>query len=318
MRKPRIGLPVTAVIGLLLVLVILGTLGFCLIGRNRTADASKAVSADGQYVLGADSQPQPGVPQGTVTEFTLADSSTYPGYSHKWWLYVPAQYDGKTPVALMVFQDGGYLSFVQRDGDWRVPVVLDNLIARKALPMMVAVFVDPGQPIRPTSGPDEQRSYEYDTLSDRYGRFLIGEILPEVQKRVRITENPEGRGIAGMSSGGICAFTVGWHRPDQFRKVFSAIGSFVNIRGGGAYPEIIRQSPRKPLRVFLQDGIKDELGGKFSGLNWPEGNRAMSAALAMQGYDYQLVMGEGAHSARHGAAIFPDAMRWLWRDYRAE
>jgi enterochelin esterase-like enzyme len=277
-----------------------------------------APSATDEYVLGADSLPQPGVPLGTVSEFTLADSTTYPGYSHKWWLYVPAQYDGTTPIALMVFQDGGYLSFVQRDGDWRVPVVLDNLIARKALPVMAAVFVDPGQPIRATSGPDEQRSYEYDTLNDRYASFLISEILPEAEKRVRITDNPDGRGIAGMSSGGICAFTVAWHRPDQFRKVFSAIGSFVDIRGGGAYPDIIRQTPRKPLRVFLQDGINDELGGKFRGLNWPEGNRAMAAALATQGYDYQLIMGEGAHSPRHGAAILPDAMRWLWRDYGSE
>ena len=215
----------------------------------------------------------------------------------------------------MVFQDGGRLGFVQRDGEWRVPVVLDNLIQKKELPVMAAVFVDPGQPIRPTALPSEQRSYEYDTVSDGYARFLLFEILPEVQRRVRITDNPEGRGIAGRSSGGISAFTVAWYRPDQFRKVFSANGSFVNIRGGGAYPEILRQTARKPLRVFLQDGINDELGGRFRGLNWPEGNRAMSAALAVQGYDYQLVMGEGTHSGRHGAAIFPEAMRWLWRDY---
>ena len=162
----------------------------------------------------------------------------------------------------------------------------------------------------------EQRSYEYDTLSAQYARFLITEILPEVGKRVRVTDNPDGRAIAGASSGGICAFTVAWQRPDQFRKVFSAIGSFVNIRGGGAYPDIVRESPLKPLRVFLQDGINDELGGRFRGLNWPEGNREMAAALAFKGYDYQLVMGEGTHSAVHGAAIFPDAMRWLWRDYR--
>ncbi len=287
-------------------------------GLAQTAPSSKAPSPDDRYVLGPDSLSQAGVPVGTVSEFILSDSKTYPGYSHKWWLYVPAQYDGKTPIALMVFQDGGYLRFVQSDGEWRVPVVLDNLIHRKELPVMAAVFVNPGQPIRPTALPSEQRSYEYDTVSDEYARFLLSEILPEVKRRVRITDNPEGRGIAGRSSGGICAFTVAWHRPDQFRKVFSANGSFVNIRGGGAYPDIIRQNPRKPLRVFLQDGVNDELAGPFTGLNWPEGNRAMSAALAMQGYDYQLVMGEGTHSGRHGAAIFPDAMRWLWRGYRAE
>jgi hypothetical protein len=286
-----------------------------LVGLAQVAPPSRLPTPDDRYVLGPDSLPQPGVPAGTVSEFTLRDSKTYPGHSHKWWLYVPAQFDGKTPVALMVFQDGGLLGFVQRDGAWRVPVVLDNLIHRKELPVMAAVFVDPGQPLRPTELPSEQRSYEYDTVSDQYARFLLSEILPEAQRHVKITDNPEGRGIAGRSSGGICAFTVAWHRPDQFRKVFSANGSFVNIRGGGAYPEIIRQSPPKPLRVFLQDGVNDELGAPFRGLNWPEGNRAMSAALAVRGYDYQLVMGEGTHSGRHGAAIFPDAMRWLWRDY---
>jgi enterochelin esterase family protein len=284
----------------------------------RDVPQSATESPDDRYVLGEDSLPQPGVPAGTVSEFILADSKTYPGYSHNWWLYVPTQYDGKTPIALMAFQDGGGLGFVQRDGEWRVPVVLDNLIHKKELPVMAAVFVDPGEPIHARLWPDQQRSFEYDTLSDQYARFLVSEILPEVEKRVRITDNPEGRGIAGRSSGGICAFTVAWHRPDEFRKVFSANGSFVDIRGGDAYPDLIRQSPRKPLRVFLQDGVLDKLGGRFRGLDWPGGNRAMSAALKMQGYDHQLVMGEGTHSGRHGAAIFPDAMRWLWRDYRAE
>lgn len=277
-------------------------------------NATPPKSPDEKYVLGADSRPQPGVPEGRVTELTLDDSQVYPGYRHKWWLYIPAQYDGREPVALMVFLDGAYLRFVQRDGDWRAPVVLDNLIARKEVPVMAAVFVDPGERLRDSSAFDEQRSYEYDTLGDRFATFLLTEILPAAAKRVRITSNPNRRGIAGRSSGGIGAFTVAWQRPDQFRKVFSANGSFVNIRGGGAYPGIIRESPRKPLRVFLQDGVADSLGGQFAGLNWPEGNRAMAAALATKGYDYQLVMGEGTHSARPGAAIFPDALRWLWRD----
>ncbi len=311
-RDPMINFRLVALVATL------GVLFFTLPGGTAQPGAqSKSPSTDERYVLGPDSLPQAGVPTGTVTEFVLPDSKIYPGYSHKWWLYVPAQYDGKTPVALMAFQDGAFLRFVQPDGEWRVPTVLDNLIHRKELPVMAAVFVDPGQPIRPSALSSDQRSYEYDTVSDDYARFLVTEVLPEVQRRVRITNNPAGRGIAGRSSGGICAFTVAWHRPDQFRKVFSANGSFVNIRGGGAYPDIVRQAPRKPLRVFLQDGVNDELGGPFRGLNWTEGNRAMAAALATQGYDYQLVMGEGTHSGRHGAAIFPDAMRWLWRDYRA-
>lgn len=298
------------------IMFFLSTLALPLQSLAQTSPAAQAESSDDRYDLGADSLPQSDVPTGTVSEFTLADSTIYPGHSHQWWLYVPAEYDGRTPLALMVFQDGG--RFVQRDGAVRVPVVLDNLISRNELPLMAAVFVNPGQAIRPTPISNAQRSYEYDTLSDQYARFLITEILPEVETRVRITDNPDGRGIAGASSGGICAFTVAWQRPDQFRKVFSAIGSFVNIRGGGAYPDIVRQSALKPLRVFLQDGVNDELGGPFQGLDWPEGNRAMSAALAFRGYDYQLVMGVGTHSARHGAAIFPDAMRWLWRDYRAQ
>lgn len=277
---------------------------------------SPTASPDQQYELGPDAKPRPGVLEGRVSEFTLDDSRIYPGYRHQWWLYVPANYDGKKPLALMVFLDGSFLSFVQRDGTWRVPVVLDNLIARKEIPAMAAIFVDPGERIRNPSDLDEQRSYEYDTLSDRYASFLLTEILPEARKHVKLSDDPTRRGIAGRSSGGIGAFTVAWQRPDQFRKVFSANGSFVNIRGGGAYPDIIRQQARRPLRVFLQEGINDSLGGKFRGLNWPEGNRAMSAALAFRGHDYQLVMGEGTHSGRHGAAIFPDALRWLWRDVR--
>jgi enterochelin esterase-like enzyme len=213
----------------------------------------------------------------------------------------------------MVFQDGG--TFVSRDGPWRVPTVLDNLIQRKELPMTAAVFVEPGRAEHDDGLASEQRSFEYDTLSGQYAQFLLREVLPEVRKSVRITDDPQGRGVAGLSSGGICAFTVAWQRPDAFSKVFSAIGSFVDIRGGGAYPEMIRQTDAKPLRVFLQDGARDGLAGLFAGLDWPGGNRAMARALAFKGYDYQLVMGQGTHSPKHGASIFPAAMRWLWRDY---
>jgi enterochelin esterase-like enzyme len=287
----------------------LGGLGLCC---WLAAAFAQQPAADDQYELGPDSQEQPGVPQGRLSEHVFKDSSLYPGYEHRWWLYIPAQYDGTRPVALMVFQDGA--NFAKRDGQWRVPVVLDNLIAKHELPVMAAVFVDPGRSTRPSQLAGEQRSLEYDTLSDRYVSFLLGEILPEAGKLVRITRDGNEHGIAGASSGGIAAFTAAWQRHDAFRKVFSAIGSFVNIRGGGAYPDLIRHSDRKPVRVFLQDGVNDQLGGPFQGLNWPEGNRQMAAALAAKGYDYQLVMGVGTHSGQHGAAIFPDAMRWLWRD----
>ena len=271
------------------------------------------VAPDDQYQLGPDSEIQLGVAQGAVRELTLPPSKAYPGYMHKTWLYVPAQYSGPAPIALMVFQDGG--TFVSREGAWRVPTVLDNLIQRKELPNMAAVFIDSGRSEQDDGLASEQRSLEYDTLSGQYAQFLLTEVLPEVRQSVRITDDAQGRGIAGLSSGGICAFTAAWQRPDAFSKVFSAIGSFVDICGGGAYPELIRQTDVKPLRVFLQDGVKDGLPGQFAGLDWPSANRAMARALAFKGYDYQLVMGRGTHNSKHGASIFPAAMRWLWRGY---
>ena len=271
---------------------------------------AEAVSPDDRYVLGPDSQIQPGVPEGKVTEFTLAKSKTFPGFEHKWWLYIPAQYDGKKPIALMVFQDGS--SYAARDGSWRVPIVLNNLIARKELPVMAAVFVDPGD-YWPFIRDRSNRSVEYDTLSAAYASFLLEEIFPEVRMHVRITDDPEGRGIAGYSSGGICAFTVAWQRPDQFRKVHSANGSFTNIRGGNIYPALVRQSEKKPIRIFLQSGEYDMVHPKWG--IWSEANKAMAAAFNEKGYDYQFAFGEGTHSPAHAASIFPDAMRWLWRDY---
>lgn len=284
---------------------------------SNTASADSPTSPDDQYVLGPDSEVQAGVPEGKVIEFVLKDSKIFPGYEHKWWLYVPAQYDGKKPIALMAFQDGR--TFLTRDGVFRVPVVLNNLIAKGSIPVMAAVFVDPGvsYPKAPDGSPlngGSNRSFEYDTVSADYATFLLDEILPQVKKHVRITDDPEGRGIAGYSSGGICAFNAAWHRPDRFRKVFSNNGSFVNIRGGNVYPDLVRQSERKPIRVFLQDGIRDALPS-FPGLDWPEGNKAMAAALDEKGYDHRFVLGEGTHSPRHAAALFPDAMKWLWRDY---
>jgi len=280
-----------------------------------------APDPNAQYTLGPDSQPKPGVPEGKVMEFKLDDSKVYPGFFHKWWLYIPAGYDGSKPCALMVFQDGG--GFVSRTGGWRVPVVLDNLIHQKELPLMAAIFVSPGDtPValgeaprkradgRPASA--KNRSVEYDTLGDAYSRFLLEEILPLARQHVKITDDPAGRGISGSSSGGICAFTAAWQKPDQFRKVLSFVGSFTNIRGGGKYPELVRGAEKKPIRVFLQDG-RNDLVNQFG--SWPEANKAMDAALREKGYDVKFVLGEGSHNPRHGASILPDALRWLWRDY---
>jgi enterochelin esterase family protein len=285
------------------------------------AQDAKPASPDDQYKLGPDSQPQPGVPEGTVTEAEWTTSKIYPGTTRKYWISIPKQYDEKKPACLMVFQDGG--GYVKRDGAWRVPVVFDNLIHKKEMPVTVGLFINPGtialkpgeEPRKRADGrpaPPSNRSVEYDSLGDTYARFLLEEMIPEVRKRVKIADDPAGRAIAGASSGGICAFTVAWERPDQFRKVLSTIGSFTNIRGGNAYPDLVRKSPKKPIRVFQQDGAND-IVNRFG--SWPEANKAMAAALDEKGYDHKFVFGEGTHNPKHGASILPDALRWLWRDY---
>lgn len=274
-----------------------------------------ATASDGDYTLGADSMPKQGVPQGQVIDRTFADSKVFPGTIRHYSIYVPKQYDGKTPAALMVFQDGH--AYVNPNGQFRATVVMDNLIAEKAMPVTIGVFIDPGHK---GSLPDnrgwkptpQNRSVEYDTLSDDYAQFLIDELLPEVKQDYKITDDPELRAIGGISSGGICAWTVAWERPDSFRKVLSHVGSFVNIRGGHNYPAIIRKTDRKPIRVFLQDGEND-LDNQHG--NWPLANQQMAKALEFKDYDYKFVMGTGEHSGQHGGAILPESLRWLWRDW---
>ena len=270
------------------------------------------------YEHGADSVRQPAVPQGKVTQHQWLDSDVYPGTGRHYSVYVPAQYDGKTPAALMVFQDGH--AYEGSQGDFRVPIVFDNLIAKGDMPVTIAVMVDPGHrgelPGKRGWRPrPENRSVEYDTVSGDYAEFLLSEILPELEKNHRITDNPELRAICGMSSGGICAFSVAWHRPDSFRKVLSHIGSFVDIREGHNYPPMIRQEDKRPIRVFLQDGSND-LDNRFG--HWPLANQQMAAALAFRDYDHKFVFGSGAHNGKHGGAIFPDSLRWLWRDWQEQ
>jgi enterochelin esterase-like enzyme len=266
---------------------------------------------DDQYVLGPDSQVKEGVPQGKVTQMPAwTNSKIYPGTTRDWWIYVPAQYKAETPANVMVFCDGG--GFVKADGQFRVPVVFDNLIAKGEMPVTIGIFINPG--VFPATNPKEKprsnRSFEYDSLGDVHARFLIEEILPEVSKTYTLTSDPEGRAICGNSSGGICAFTVAWERPDAFRKVVSHIGSFTNIRGGYVYPALIRKTEKKPLKVFLQDG-KNDLDNQFG--NWPLANQDMAASLKFAGYDFQFVLGEGTHSGKQGGAILPDTLRWLWK-----
>jgi enterochelin esterase family protein len=215
----------------------------------------------------------------------------------------------------MVFQDGH--AYVAETGQFRAPIVFDNLIHEGSMPVTIGVFIDPGHkkeqlPERPGWQPaPENRSFEYDSLSDQYARFIIDEVLPEVGKSYNLTDDPERRAICGISSGGICAFTVAWERPDAFRKVLSHVGSFTNIRGGHVYPALIRKTGRKPLRLFLQDGSGD-LDNEHG--SWPLANLEMAAALKYAGYDYKFVYGTGAHSGVHGGVILPESLRWLWRD----
>jgi enterochelin esterase family protein len=277
------------------------------------ADFSEPV----RYAYGPDSSPQPGVPRGTISRHVWTTSRVFPGTKRRYWVYVPAQYVPSEPASLMVFQDGH--AWLDPDGDMRAPIVFDNLIHRGEMPVTVGVFVDPGifrdeLPAKLGWDPKpENRSVEYDTLSDAYATFLLAEILPVVEESVAVTADPDRRAIAGMSSGGICAFTVAWHRPDRFRRVICYLGSFVDVRGGHRYPELIRRSEKKPLRVFLQAAARD-LNSDKPESNWFSANLLVAAALADGGYDLRLVVGDGGHDANHGGAILPDALRWLWRD----
>lgn len=279
----------------------------CMVG---IAAQLPARAAD-DYELGPDSQPQQGVPQGTVTQHHWT-SQVFPGTERDYWIYVPAQYDGEHSACVMVFQDGQ--AYVNTEGQFRVPIVFDNLIHRGEMPVTIGVFINPGQvpPTEPGQQPRNNRSFEYDTLSDQYARFLLDEILPEVAKQYKLVQEPAGRAIGGISSGGICAFTAAWERPDAFSKVLSHVGSFTNIRGGHVYPALIRKTERKPIRVFLQDGSGDldNLHG-----NWPLANQEMASALKFAAYDYEFVYGDGGHNGKHGGAILPDSLRFLWQDY---
>lgn len=261
------------------------------------------------YVHGPDSKEQEGVPKGKEIKMPTWKSKVFAGTERDWWVYVPAQYDGKTAACVMVFQDGQW--YVDRKGDFRVPVVFDNLIHKKKMPVTIGIFLRPGTVPSKTKGAKgrDNRSFEYDTLSDQYATFLEKEILPEVGKQYKLRDDAAGRAIGGISSGGICAWTVAWERPDLFSKVLSHVGSFTNIRGGDAYPGIIRKTDPKKIRVFLQAG-KNDLDNQFG--SWPLGNLQMEAALKYKKYEHKFVMGEEAHNGKHGGAIMPESLTWLW------
>ncbi|MCX6625135.1 MAG: alpha/beta hydrolase-fold protein [Acidobacteria bacterium] len=271
-----------------------------------------------EYALGPDSQRQAGVPAGVVTFHTLPPGRFYPGTPHNYSVYVPAQYQAAKPAPFMIFLDGsGRLGKGER-----VPVVFDNLIAKGDLPPMIGIFVDPG--VLPAVAAEAQnrfeRVFEYDSLSERYSRFLLEELIPEVAKQYNLSPDPNDRGLAGVSTGAVGAFAAAWNRPDQFRRVLSFIGTFVAMKGADSLPALIRKTEPKPIRVFLQAGRNDHIVpgqpyGTFFGGSWPINNQVIHEAFQFAGYDARLVLGEEGHNMKQGGAIMPDALRWLWREY---
>ena len=264
-------------------------------------------ATDGRQTPGPDSQVQPGVPVGEVIKGEFAGSKVYPGTWREYWVYIPKQLDRAKPAPVMVFQDGL---------QYNAPVVFDNLIHQKAIPPMVGVFVMHGRVKAPTADALDRmnRSFEYDAVSGDYAKFLLDEMLPHVASAhgVTLSTDPNDRGIAGNSSGAIAAFTAAWQRPDAFRRVFSAIGTYVGLRGGHEYPVLIRKTAPKPIRVFLQDGQNDL--NNYTG-SWWIANQDVLSALQYAGYDVKHAWGEGEHNSRHASAIFPEVLRWLWRDW---
>lgn len=256
-----------------------------------------------------------GVPQGKVTKFTFTSvGKIFPGTVRDYWVYVPAQYNPKQPAPFMVFQDGE--SYVSDKGSYRVPIVFDNLIANKEIPPMVGIFVNPGvlPPVREGALARYNRSVEYDGLGKAYVEFLNDELLAEVRKTLNLSKDPAAHAIAGASSGAIAAFTAAWERPDLFTRVFSTIGTYVGLRGGDEYATLVRKSEPKPIRVFLQDGSADL--NIYAG-DWWMANQDMLTALTFSGYEVKHAWGDGGHSGPHGGAVFPDALRWLWKGYPA-
>lgn len=265
------------------------------------------------YPLTADHNRQAGVPEGKVTKHSWT-SKIYPGTVRDYWVYVPAQYKADKAACVMIMQDGG--GMIGEKSRFRAEILMDNLIHKGEMPVTIGIFINPGvlRALDESQQSRYNRSFEYDALSDRYARFLIDEILPEVGKSYNLSKDPNDRGLGGSSSGAIAAFNAAWHRPDAFRRVISYIGTYTNVRGGQAFPTLIRKTEPKPLRVFLQDGKKDL--NIYAG-NWWIANQDMASSLEFAGYEHKVVFGEEAHNGIHGSALLPDALRYIWSGYPA-
>jgi enterochelin esterase-like enzyme len=288
-------------------------------------------------VFGPLSYLEPGVPSGTLSEKLIHTSKIYDGMKSEYWIYVPAQYDPNTPAAVMVFQDGSW--YTDRTALNPALNVVDNLIAQKKIPVMICIFINPGD----ISGSPDTNTYEfvkaysdkwhrtlkdamrstlYDTVSDRYARFLRDEVLAEVGAKYNLRKDAYSHALTGASSGGICSFNAAWQMPDQFSRVISWIGSFESIQwkenpsvpdGGQDYPDKILREMHRNIRVWLQDGSNDLENPNYG--DWPMANIRMANALKTRGYDFHFSFDKGTHNFAHGAAEFPAEMIWLWRDY---
>jgi enterochelin esterase family protein len=252
------------------------------------------------------------VPQGRVTQHIWNESEIYPETEREYLVYVPDQYSASKPAALMVFQDG--LRHADPNGNLRATTVMDNLIANGEMPVTLGIFINPGRfKDQGLKEKPRNRSVEYDSLGDTYARFLLEEIIPKVEKSYSISDDPKMRGIAGGSSGGICAWTVCWEKPQSFRKALIWVGTFVDIRGGHNYPPMVRKMEKKPIRAYLLAGEND-LDNKYG--NWPLANKQMAAALKYSDYDYHFHYGKCFHGSNAAGAKLPEMMRWLWRDWK--
>ena len=270
------------------------------------------LAQDSIYYLGPDSKKKDGIPKGAVSKYEW-QSKVYNNF-REYYVYVPAQYDSTKPAALMVFQDGH--AYLNDSGDFRVPIVYDNLIYQKKLPVTICLFVNPGHNTK--DYPENRfrasnRADEYDVLDDRYTTMLMDEIIPELKKKYNISNDPKMHGIGGLSSGAICAFTAAWEHPEYFHKVLSQIGSYTNIRGGNNYPSIIRKHKKKDIKIFMQDGSND-LNNDHG--DWWLANLEMESALKFKGYEFKFEKGSGTHSGKHGGAILPESLIWLWSDIK--
>jgi enterochelin esterase family protein len=274
---------------------------------------------DAYYKLGPDSQPIPGVPKGHFVGPLTLPSTVFPGTQHTYFVYVPAQYNPAQPTAVMIFNDGQ--AMMAEPGDVQAQYVLDNLIFRREIPVMLGVFINPGRrPDQPEPNPHDwgdrttNRADEYNPPNDKYARVIVDELLPALRKDYNLSPDPDLHGIMGASSGGCAAFGVAWFRPDDFRKVITIVGSFTDLRGEYIYPELVADGERKPIRIFMQDGRNDNRSPANLKRDWFYQSVRLMQALTKKGYEVNYTWGIGNHGQKQGGAVFPEMMRWLWRD----